>query len=120
MNPGPPSYILGALTTELYGPEYRVLVSHSYQLLQIAYPTPPPLPPRWHLPKVTLIMGPPPSSPPPPPPEEWKDDMEVDKLEEVSNKYFLIFFFFLINFTSPPSLPQATRRARRQLVRQLP
>ncbi len=39
LNPGPPSYILGALTTELYGPEYRVLVSHSYQLWQIAYPT---------------------------------------------------------------------------------
>src|SRR6266702_2817479 len=29
---GPPGYILGALTTELYGPEYRVLVSDSYQL----------------------------------------------------------------------------------------
>src|SRR6266704_2796904 len=81
---------------------------------------PPPSPPRWHLPQVTLIMGPPPSSPPPPPPEEWEDDMEVDELEEVSNKYFLIFFSFLINFTSPPSLPQAARRARRQLVRQLP
>ncbi len=27
LNPGPPGYILGALTTELYGPEYRVLVS---------------------------------------------------------------------------------------------
>ncbi len=32
LNPGPPGYILGALTTELYGPEYRVLVSDSYQL----------------------------------------------------------------------------------------
>src|SRR6266702_6553896 len=32
LNPGPPSYILGALTTKLYGPEYRVLVSDSYQL----------------------------------------------------------------------------------------
>src|SRR6266702_350018 len=72
---------------------------------------PPPLPPHWHLPKVMLIMGPPPSSPPPPPPEEWEDDMKVDELEEVSNKYFLIFFSFLINFTSPPSLPQATRNA---------
>ncbi len=39
LNPGPPGYILGALTTELYGPKYRVLVSHSYQLWQIAYPT---------------------------------------------------------------------------------
>src|SRR6266702_249578 len=39
LNPGPPGYILGALTTELYGPEYRVLASHSYQLCQIAYPT---------------------------------------------------------------------------------